>query len=53
MESKQQEYGAIVAKMSIEVDGEKITMQKASLLLKDNNRTTRERIYHQISKIFI
>ena len=34
MEEKQQEYGAISAKMSIEVDGKKMTMQKAALLLK-------------------
>ena len=32
MEEKQQEYGAISAKMSIEVDGEKITMQKKGLI---------------------
>ena len=30
MEQKQQEYGAISAKMSVEMDGEKLTMQKAA-----------------------
>ena len=48
MEEKQQEYGAISAKMSIEVDGEKLTMQKASLLLKSNDRNKREEIYNKI-----
>ena len=49
MESKQQEYGTISAKMSIEVNGEKITMQKASQLLKDTDRTRRKEIYQKIS----
>ena len=50
MEAKQQEYGSISAKMSIEVDGEKITMQKAALLLKDTNREKREDVYNKISE---
>jgi len=49
MEEKQQEYGAISAKMSVEVDGEKLTMQKASLLLKSNDRNKREEIYNKIA----
>ena len=49
MEEKQQEYGAISAKMSIEVDGKKMTMQKAALLLKSTNRAKREEIYNKIS----
>jgi oligoendopeptidase F len=48
MEAKQQEYGAIAAKMTIEVDGEQITMQKAGLLLKDTDRSKRELIYNKI-----
>ena len=50
MEAKQQEYGAISAKMSIEVDGETLTMQKASQFLKDTNRKRREEIYNKISE---
>ena len=50
METKQQEYGSIAAKMSIEVNGEKLTMQKAQLLLKDTNRSYREEIYNKIQK---
>jgi oligoendopeptidase F len=49
MESMQQEYGTISAKMSIEVNGKKLTMQKAAQLLKDTNRNNREEIYHKIS----
>ena len=49
MEEKQQEYGAISAKMSIEVDGENITMQKAAQLLKSTDRTKREEVYNKIS----
>ena len=49
MEEKQQEYGAISAKMSIEVDGEKITMQKAAQLLKSTDRNKREEVYNKIS----
>ena len=48
MEAKQQEYGAIAAKMSIEVNGEKLTMQKAQLLLKETDRSTREEVYNKI-----
>ena len=50
MEAKQQEYGAIAAKMSIEVDGEQITMQQAQQILKDTNREKREEIYHKIQE---
>jgi len=49
MEEKQQEYGAISAKMSIEVDGEKMTMQKASQLLKSTDRAKRKEVYNKIS----
>ncbi len=49
MEAKQQEYGAISAKMSVEVDGEKLTMQQAAQLLKDTDRSKREKIYNKIS----
>ena len=50
MEAKQQEYGAISAKMSIEVDGETVTMQKAAQFLKDTNREKREEVYPKISE---
>ena len=49
METKQQEYGAISAKMSVEVDGKKVTMQKAAQFLKDTNRDKREEVFNKIS----
>ena len=49
METKQQEYGAIAAKMSVEIDGEKMTMQKAAQFLKDTNREKREEVFNIIN----
>jgi oligoendopeptidase F len=49
MEAKQQEYGAISAKMSIEVNGKKLTMQQAAQLLKDTDRQKREGVFNKIS----
>ena len=49
MEEKQQEYGAISAKMSIDIDGKNLTMQQAALLLKDTNRKKREEVYNKIN----
>ena len=49
METKQQEYGTISAKMNIEVDGMKLTMQKAAQLLKDTDRNKREVVFNKIS----
>ena len=48
MEQKQQEYGSISAKMSVEVDGEKLTMQKAAQLLKDTDRNKRKEVFKKI-----
>ena len=50
METKQQEYGAIAAKMTVEVDGEKMTMQKAAQFLKDTNRDKRKDVFVEMSK---
>ena len=49
MKEKEQEYGAISARMSIEFDGEKMTMQKAAQLLKSTDRVRREEVYKKIS----
>ena len=49
METKQQEYGAIAAKMSVEIDGESMTMQKAAQLLKDTDRSKRESVFNTIN----
>ncbi|NQY67181.1 MAG: M3 family oligoendopeptidase [Flavobacteriales bacterium] len=45
-----QEYGSISAAMSVEVEGEELTMQKAALILKDNDRSKREEVYHLMDK---
>jgi oligoendopeptidase F len=50
METKQQEYGAIAAKMTVEVDGEKMTMQKAAQFLKDTDRNKRQKVYEKMSQ---
>ncbi len=50
MEAKQQEYGAISARMNIDVDGKKLTMQKAAQILKDIDREKRETIYNKINE---
>ena len=50
MEAKQQEYGMISAKMTVEFDGKKLTMQQASLILKDTDREKRKTIYNLIQK---
>ena len=50
MEAKQQEYGMISAKMTVEFDGKSLTMQQASLILKDTNREKRKKIYNLIQK---
>ena len=50
MEAKQQEYGMISAKMTVEFDGKSLTMQQASLILKDTDREKRKTIYNLIQK---
>ncbi|MBL6663399.1 MAG: M3 family oligoendopeptidase [Flavobacteriales bacterium] len=49
METKQQEYGAIAAKMTVEIDGQKMTMQKAAQYLKDTDRDKREEVFNIIN----
>ena len=43
-----QEFGSISGGQSIEVDGEKITMQKASLYLKDNDESLRKSVFDKM-----
>ncbi|MCB0478567.1 MAG: M3 family oligoendopeptidase [Crocinitomicaceae bacterium] len=45
-----QEYGAITGDQSIELDGEKLTMQKASIKLKDPDRSLRKKVFELIAK---
>ena len=48
IQTKQQHYASITGAMTIEWEGNEITMQQASLLLKDLNRTKREKAYQLI-----
>ena len=50
METKQQEYGAIAAKMSVEIDGENMTMQKAAQFLKSTDRAKREDVFIKVNE---
>ncbi len=43
--TESQKYGAITGAMTVEWNGEKITMQKAASLLKDTDRKIREEIF--------
>ncbi len=45
-----QKYGSTCAKMSIELDGKEITMQKAQLFLKENDRSKREAVYLKLEE---
>lgn len=44
----QQEYGTIVGKMSVEVNGQEYTLQQAAKFLEDPDRGLRESVYHKI-----
>jgi len=48
--TESQKYGAITGGMSVEFDGEEITLQQASIKLKDNDRKVREKAYHKIAE---
>ena len=50
MQTKQQEYGAIAAKMTVDIDGEKMTMQKAAKYLKSTNRAKREEVFAKVNE---
>ncbi len=46
--NESQEYGAITGAQSIELDGEKLTMQQASVKLKDPDRALRKKVFELI-----
>lgn len=48
LEEESQKYGAIAAKMQIEHNGQELTLQQASKLLKSTDRSLRETIYFKI-----
>lgn len=46
-----QEYGAITGAMSIEWKGESITLQQAGVMLRENDRELREKVYRLIQGV--
>ena len=46
---KQNEYGALIGKMTIEHNGKTLTMAHAANLLKERNRAVREEVFNKIS----
>ncbi len=50
LQQKAQKYGEISGGMSVEVDGEKITMQKAAAELQKTDRNWRERIWKLVAE---
>jgi oligoendopeptidase F len=48
--SESQKYGAIAAKMTVEIDGNEMTLQQASKFLKNTDRKVREKVYRKISQ---
>ena len=49
LNTKKEEYSAITAKRTVEIDGQKMTMQKAAQYFKDTNRDKREEVFNIIS----
>lgn len=45
-----QVYGSVAANMTVEVDGEEVTMQKAGTFLKNLNREKREQVFRAMHK---
>lgn len=48
LQELEQQFGAISGEQSVEYKGEKMTLQKASVFLKDLNRSIREEVYRLI-----
>ncbi len=49
MQTESQKYGQLNGAMSIELDGEELTMQQAGVELQSTNRAHREKVYHLIA----
>lgn len=43
------EFGRILSQMTIGMDGQQLTLQKASTLLEENDRDIRRKVYHKIN----
>jgi len=46
---KTPKFGAITGAMSIDWNGQELTLQQAAVKLQENNREVREKVYHQIA----
>tara|TARA_R110002049_G_scaffold177901_2_gene345122 strand:+ start:1434 stop:3146 length:1713 start_codon:yes stop_codon:yes gene_type:complete len=49
LEQKSQEYGAIAADMSVEMEGEKMTLQRAAKFYENTNRALRKEAFEKIN----
>ena len=49
IQTESQKYGQINGAMTVEVNGQEMTLQQAAVLLQSTDRTTREDIYYKIS----
>ena len=50
LQKMEQEYGKIASQMTIDVDGKTITLQQASVYLKNTNRDIRKNVFIQIQE---
>lgn len=48
---KQQEYQTIAGGFTVEIDGKKMTLQQASVILLDTDRPKREAAWHAVTKV--
>lgn len=49
LEQKSQEFGAISAAMSVEIEGQKMTLQRAAKLFEETDRSLRQKAFEKIS----
>jgi oligoendopeptidase F len=50
MQKEEQKYGALCAQMTVEVNGQEMTLQKAATYLKDTDRGKREEVFKKINE---
>jgi oligoendopeptidase F len=48
LQKEEQEYGAIISEIAIDINDKKYTLQQAAELLQENDRSFREMVYHKI-----
>ncbi|MGK7389917.1 MAG: M3 family oligoendopeptidase [Candidatus Cyclobacteriaceae bacterium M2_1C_046] len=48
IQTETQKYGQIIGNMTVEVEGQEMTLPQATVLLQDNNRKKREEVYKKI-----